>query len=81
MGQRVSGAAIFAAARELEAAYAKAGYVLVRVTLPPQKLVSGAVLRLVVIDGMIERIETKRVPIGCGRVSLPSSGRSPASAG
>ena len=62
MGQRVSGAAIFAAARELEAAYAKAGYVLVRVTLPPQKLVSGAVLRLVVIDGMIERIETKGVP-------------------
>jgi hemolysin activation/secretion protein len=62
MGQRVSGAAIFAAARELEAAYAKAGYVLVRVTLPPQKLVSGAVLRLVVIDGMIERIETKGLP-------------------
>ena len=60
-GARVSGAAIFAAAQELEAAYAKAGYVLARVTLPPQKLVNGAVLKLVVVDGFIERIETKDV--------------------
>lgn len=62
-GHRVSGAAIFAAARELEAAYAKAGYVLVRVTLPPQKLVDGATLRLVVIDGFIERVDTSRLPV------------------
>ncbi|SFK49934.1 ShlB/FhaC/HecB family hemolysin secretion/activation protein [Methylocapsa palsarum] len=59
---RVSGAEIFAAARELEAAYAKAGYVLARVILPPQKLVDGARLKLNVIDGYIERIETKDVP-------------------
>ncbi len=58
----VSGAEIFAAARDLEAAYAAAGYVLVRVVLPPQKLVNGARLRLVVVDGFIERIETKGVP-------------------
>ena len=61
-GRRVSGADIFAAARELEAAYAKAGYVLVRVTLPKQKLVDGATLRLLVVDGFIERIEVKNLP-------------------
>jgi len=62
VGQRVSGAQIFAAARGLETAYAKAGYVLVRVILPPQELVDGAPLRLEVIDGYIERIETLHVP-------------------
>lgn len=61
-GKRVSGAEVFAAARELEAAYAAAGYVLVRVILPPQQLVDGARLKLVVVDGFIERIETKDVP-------------------
>ena len=52
MGRPVSGADIFAAARALEAAYANAGYVLVRITLPPQKLVNGSKLRLVVVDGL-----------------------------
>jgi len=61
-GRKVSGAEVFAAARELEEAYAAAGYVLVRVILPPQKLVNGARLRIVVVDGFIERIETKGVP-------------------
>jgi hemolysin activation/secretion protein len=60
-GKRVSGADIFASARELEAAYAKAGYVLVRVILPPQDLVDGATLTLNVLDGYIERIETKNI--------------------
>lgn len=61
-GRRVTGAEIFAAARDLEAAYAKAGFVLVRVVLPPQHLVNGARLRLTVVDGFIERIELKDVP-------------------
>lgn len=61
-GHRVSGAEVFAAARDLEAAYAKAGYVLVRVILPPQQLVNGVRLKLVVVDGFIERIETRDVP-------------------
>jgi hemolysin activation/secretion protein len=61
-GHRISGADVFAAARDLEAAYAKAGYVLVRVILPPQQLSNGARLKLVVVDGFIERIETKDVP-------------------
>lgn len=61
-GRPVSGAEIFAAARDLEAAYAKAGYVLVRVVLPPQHLVNGTGLRLTVVDGFVERIELKDVP-------------------
>jgi hemolysin activation/secretion protein len=61
-GRRVTGAEIFAAARELEAAYAQAGFVLVRVILPPQHLVNGGKLRLTVVDGFIERIETKNLP-------------------
>ena len=61
-GRQASGADVFAAARELEAAYAAAGYVLVRVILPPQQLVNGSRLKLIVVDGFIERIETKNVP-------------------
>ncbi len=62
VGRPVSGAEIFAASRDLEAAYAKAGFVLVRVVLPPQHLVNGTRLKLTVIDGFIERIELKDVP-------------------
>lgn len=61
-GHKISGADMFAAARDLEAAYARLGYVLVRVILPPQRLVDGARLSLVVVDGFIERIEAKGVP-------------------
>ena len=53
---------IFAAAQDLEAAYAQAGYVLVRVVLPAQNLSDGDRLRLVVVDGFIERIDTEGVP-------------------
>lgn len=58
----VTAAAIFDAARDLEAAYAQAGYPLVRVVLPAQKLVDGAKVRFVVIDGVIERIDTSALP-------------------
>jgi hemolysin activation/secretion protein len=60
-GRRISGSEIFAAPRELETAYANAGYVLVRVVLPPQTLNDGDRLKLVVIDGFIEKIEVKDV--------------------
>ncbi|MEI6399877.1 MAG: POTRA domain-containing protein [Pseudomonadota bacterium] len=62
IGRDITGAELFAAARELEAAYVVAGFVLVRVVLPPQKLVNGSRLKLSVIDGFIERIETKDLP-------------------
>lgn len=61
-GRRVTGAEIFVAARRLEAAYAKAGYALARVGLPPQRLVDGSPLKLIVVDGAIERVEIKDGP-------------------
>jgi hemolysin activation/secretion protein len=62
IGRDITGAELFAAARELEAAYVVAGFVLVRVVLPPQRLVNGSRLKLSVIDGFIERVETKDLP-------------------
>jgi hemolysin activation/secretion protein len=62
IGRRVAVSDIFAAARELEAGLARTGHVLVRVTVPPQRLSDGATLRLVVVNGFIERIDTNAVP-------------------
>ena len=56
-GKRVTGAALFAAARDLEAVYARAGYVLVRVTLPPQTVRDGMQLKILVTDGYVEAID------------------------
>lgn len=61
-GRKVLAADIFAAARDLEAAFARAGYVLTRVVLPAQTLNDGGHLRLVVVDGFIERIDVKDAP-------------------
>ncbi|MCA0962422.1 ShlB/FhaC/HecB family hemolysin secretion/activation protein [Salipiger bermudensis] len=60
--RRVSAAALFAAASELEAAYARAGYVLARVVLPPQTVADGAPLTLSVIDGHVSGVETEGLP-------------------
>ncbi|MFA7751987.1 POTRA domain-containing protein, partial [Klebsiella pneumoniae] len=61
-GRTVSAAELFTAARDLEQAYAAAGYALVRVVLPAQALRDGGDLRLLVIDGLIERVETGGLP-------------------
>lgn len=66
-GRQATAAEIFAAARTLEADYARAGYVLVRVILPPQTLTDGGAVRLVVMDGRIERIDASAVPEGVRR--------------
>ncbi len=55
-------ASLFAAAGRLQAAYAAKGYPLVRVVLPAQRLVDGGTLRIVVIDGFLETIDTSRLP-------------------
>ncbi|WP_205910479.1 ShlB/FhaC/HecB family hemolysin secretion/activation protein [Rhizobium sp. FY34] len=60
--RRVTGADLFAAARRLEEAYAKAGYLLVRVTLPAQTIKDGKALRLVVTDGQVEAIDASALP-------------------
>lgn len=55
-------AALFAAARDLEQAYARAGYVLARVTVPHQRIADGQPVRVVVTDGFIEAIDAGHVP-------------------
>ena len=62
VGRPVPVSEIFAAAQDLEEAYAQAGYVLARVVLPAQSLRNGEQLRLVVVNGFIERVETGAVP-------------------
>ena len=61
-GKTVTAADLFAAASRLQAAYAAKGYPLVRVLLPAQRLVNGATLRITVIDGFVEKIDTSHLP-------------------
>lgn len=61
-GKRITVAEIFAAAADLERAYANAGYALVRLTVPPQKLVDGGPVRLIVLNGFIEEVKVDGVP-------------------
>lgn len=58
----VTVAEIFSAARALEAAYGRAGFVLTRVVVPAQNLKNGGTLKVVVISGFIERIDTQSLP-------------------
>jgi hemolysin activation/secretion protein len=61
LGRPVALSEIFAAAQELEAAYAQAGLVLTRVVLPEQTLRDGGALRLVIVSGFVERIDVANV--------------------
>lgn len=60
-GRQVSLSEIYAAASAIEAAHARAGYVLARVSVPPQKLVNGGTLNIVVTDGFIEAIDASQL--------------------
>lgn len=62
VGKRISVADLFAAARKLEQAYIAAGYGLVRVALPAQRLRDGATVHFIVINGYVERIDTSALP-------------------
>lgn len=62
LGHTIKVAEIFAAARALEARYAREGHVLMRVVVPAQRLEDGATLRLTIVSGFIERVDTSRVP-------------------
>ncbi len=53
---------LFAAARDLESAYARAGYILARVTVPGQRFAEGEGVRVLVTDGTIAAIDTDNVP-------------------
>ncbi len=61
-GKRLTVAQIYEAAASLEHAYAAAGYVLARIVVPAQKLVDGGAVRLVVVDGVVERVDVSAVP-------------------
>ena len=60
-GRRITVAQIYAFANALEQAYARAGYVLVRVTVPPQKLTDRRDVRIIVVDGFIEKVQLDNV--------------------
>ncbi len=61
-GKRVSVADIYAVGAAIEAQYNDAGYPLVRVTVPPQQISDGGTLRMLVVDGFIEKIELTALP-------------------
>jgi len=60
-GQRITVAQLYAYAYAIEQAYAAAGYVLVRVVVPPQHLVDGGTFHLVIVDGYIEAVDVSRL--------------------
>ncbi|HEU4460342.1 MAG TPA: POTRA domain-containing protein [Methylibium sp.] len=61
-GRRVTLGTIRERTLALEQAYAARGWFLVRVVLPPQRLVDGGVLRVVVVDGVIAAIDAQALP-------------------
>jgi hemolysin activation/secretion protein len=60
-GRRVTVARIYELANAMEEAYARAGYVLVRVMVPEQKLNDHGPLKIVVVDGFIEKVQVDNV--------------------
>lgn len=61
-GRRVAAAEFYRLAGAVEALYQDAGYLLVRVVVPPQELKDGGTLRLAVLDGFIEHVDLAAVP-------------------
>lgn len=59
--ERVSVAQLYELAESIEEVYRSAGYALVRVVIPPQKLADGDTLSLIVLDGFVERIDVSAV--------------------
>jgi hemolysin activation/secretion protein len=61
-GHRIAVPEFYKLAAAIEALYQGAGYPLVRVVVPPQKLADGGTLHLRVLDGFLERIDAQAVP-------------------
>jgi hemolysin activation/secretion protein len=61
-GRKLSIADIYSVAGAIEKAYLTAGYVLARISIPPQQLVDNGRLRIVVVDGFIEEIDVRALP-------------------
>jgi hemolysin activation/secretion protein len=60
--RRITVARLYEVANELERLYARAGYFLVRVSVPPQHLTDGSIVKVVVVDGVIEAVSLDNVP-------------------
>lgn len=58
-GKRVAVSEFYGLANRIERLYQDAGYRLVRVTVPPQRVDNGGTVRLHVVDGFIEGIDTR----------------------
>jgi hemolysin activation/secretion protein len=70
VGKTISVAQIFEFADQLQQIYAKAGYPLVRVVLLPQELDGAARIRLNIVDGFVERLDSDALPLQVqGRVA------------
>jgi hemolysin activation/secretion protein len=61
-GHRVTVAQVYEFANAVEQAYARAGYILVRVTVPQQKLNDHGRLLIVIVDGFVEKVRVDNVP-------------------
>jgi len=59
--ERVSVASLYRLAESIERVYRSAGYALVRIVIPPQKLADGDTLRMIVLDGFVERVDVSAV--------------------
>jgi hemolysin activation/secretion protein len=62
LGRTVSVADVYGFALELQQAYFEAGYPLARVVVPPQELAADGRVRVVVVDGFIERTDVSQLP-------------------
>lgn len=58
----LSVADIYGAAAQIEALYAQTGRVLTRATVPPQRIVDGATVRITIVEGFVEAVDTSAVP-------------------
>lgn len=56
-------AQLYAAARTLEQAYARRGFILARVVIPPQRLEPGAMVKVLVIDGFVEAVDVSHLAV------------------
>lgn len=69
-GQRITLARLYQWASELERAYARAGYLLARVSVPPQTLDNDGTVRIHVTDGYIEAVQVDGMPEHVQRIVL-----------
>jgi hemolysin activation/secretion protein len=61
-GRKVTVAALYQTAAQIEATFARSGQILTRVTLPPQHIADGQRVRFLVVQGFIESVDVSSLP-------------------